>query len=142
MHGLSVVTWSRPPFEISTDHDLLDKAAVLSELKNSYWAKSLDGDLVWKSIEGSVVFGLYEKESGQVGFARVATDAARFGWVSDVYVLDELQGRGLGAFLMESLLAHPDLQTLTKWMLSTDDAFSFYERFGFHRIGESKFMVR
>ena len=142
MHGLQVVTWSRPPYEISTDMNRLDKAVVLSELKKSYWAKSLAEDLIWKSIDGSVVFGLFEDGRGQVGFARVATDAARFGWVSDVYVRDDLQGRGLGAFLMESLLAHPDLQTLTKWMLSTDDAISFYEKFGFKRIGDSKFMVR
>ncbi len=141
-HDLQTVTWSRPPFEVSTDIDRLDKAAVLSELKKSYWAMSLDADVVWKSIEGSVVFGLFEKERGQVGFARVATDAARFGWVSDVYVLDDLQGQGLGVFLMGCLLAHPDLQTLRKWMLSTDDAFSFYEKFGFQRIGDSKFMVR
>ena len=142
IHALKPVTWSRSPYEVSTDIERLDRTATLTELRASYWAKSLSSDLIWKSIEGSVAFGLFEEKRGQIGFARVATDAARFGWVSDVYVNDVCRGQGLGGFLMECMLAHPDLQTLTKWMLSTDDAFAFYQRFGFERIGDSKFMVR
>ncbi len=132
--------WQRGTFEISTDAKRLDRGRVLQELGASYWAATLPSDLVWKSVEGSVPFGLYEAAAGQIGFARVATDLARFAWISDVYVNDAWQGQGLGAWLMECVLNHPDFQTMRRWMLSTDDAFDFYARFGFERIADSKFM--
>ena len=142
MRTLSLQSWQKDGFLVSTDSSLLDRCRILSELKQSYWANKIPEDLIWQSIEGSVPFGLYDGDGQQIGFARVATDAARFAWISDVYVAADWKGKGLGTWLMECLLAHPDLQTIRRWMLSTDDAFDFYARHGFTRIGDSKFMQR
>ncbi len=142
MRVLKPVDWQKGPFTVSTDPARLDKNRLLHELGQTYWAQELPPELIWQSIEGAIPFGLYDGKKGQIGFTRVATDAARFAWVSDVYVNEAWQGKGLGVWLMECMLAHPDLQTIRRWMLATDDAFSFYERFGFQRIADTKYMVR
>jgi GNAT superfamily N-acetyltransferase len=48
-----------------------------------------------------------------------------------VFVLEPHQGRGLGVWLMQTLLAHPDLRGLRRIVLATKDAHGLYERFGF-----------
>jgi GNAT superfamily N-acetyltransferase len=69
--------------------------------------------------------------NGQVGFARVITDRATFAYLADVYVLEEHQGRGLGKWLVETVLAHPELQGLRRWVLATRDAHGLYAQIGF-----------
>ena len=90
------VEWRRGDFSISTDPARLDRAAIREFLAASYWAPGVPQDVVDRSIEGSLSFGLYEAER-QIGFARVITDRATFAYLADVYVLDEWRGRGLGA---------------------------------------------
>ena len=70
---------------ISTDKAKLDIPCIHHYLStDSYWAKNIPIELVQKSIEGSVCFGLYKKnddpatQNSQVGFARVITDNATF----------------------------------------------------------------
>ena len=75
-------------------------------------------------------FGLFEG-SRQIGFARVVTDYATFAYLADVFILEGYRGRGLAKFLMESIVAHPRLQGLRRWLLATRDAHSLYEKFGF-----------
>lgn len=142
MRDLAEQRWRKEPFEISTAHHRLDKERLLEALSQTYWAGGLPNSLIWQSIEGAIPFGLFDERGHQIGFARVATDAARFAWLSDVYVDEAMRGHGLGAWLMECCLGHPELQTVRRWMLATDDAYAFYERFGFHRVAESKYMVR
>lgn len=67
----------------------------------------------------------------QVGFARVVTDYATFAWLCDVFVAEEVRGRSLGKKLVETVLAHPELRGLRRWMLATHDAHELYRRFGF-----------
>ena len=62
------------------------------------------------------------------------TDYATFAWVADVFVLPEHRGRGLSKWLMEVILAHPQLQGFRRWVLSTKDAHGVYERFGFIKL--------
>jgi GNAT superfamily N-acetyltransferase len=86
--------------------------------------------MVDRSIDGSLCFGLFE-DGRQIGFARVITDAATFAYLADVYVLESHRGRGLATWLMKSILAHPDLQGLRRWMLVTRDAHGLYRKVGF-----------
>jgi GNAT superfamily N-acetyltransferase len=74
--------------------------------------------------------------------ARAVTDRATFAWIGDVFVLSEHRGRGLGVWLMEWLLAHPDLNDLRSIILATADAHGLYRRFGFERIDAQTFMAR
>jgi GNAT superfamily N-acetyltransferase len=124
-------TWHRDDYSISTDRSRLDINLIHNYLsEESYWATGRPREVVARSIENSLPFGIY-KGGEQVGFARVVTDYATFAWVADVFVLPEHRGRGLSKWLMEVILAHPQLQGFRRWVLSTRDAQGLYERFGF-----------
>jgi GNAT superfamily N-acetyltransferase len=122
-------------FCISTDKSKLDGNIIHDYLCNeSYWAKNIPVETVQRSIEGSYCFGLYVTEnsiSKQVGFARVITDCATFGYLADVFVLEPYRGKGLSKWLMKTIMDCPDLQGLRGWMLATRDAHALYEKFGF-----------
>jgi GNAT superfamily N-acetyltransferase len=129
-------------YEISTDPARLDLALIhrfLSE--DAYWSLGVSREVVERSIEHSLNFGLYSGAE-QVGFARVVTDYATFAWLADVFVLEPHRGRGLGRRLVGSVMAHPDLQGLRRWMLATADAHGLYEGLGFHpSAGDARFML-
>lgn len=120
------------PYEISTDRARLDVALIhrwLSE--DSYWAKGVPRDVVERSIENALCFGIYDGNGAQVGFARVITDKATFAYLADVFVLEAHRGKGLSKTLMAEILAHPELQDLRRWLLATWDAHGLYAQFGF-----------
>ncbi|HET9786143.1 MAG TPA: GNAT family N-acetyltransferase [Pyrinomonadaceae bacterium] len=123
--------WKRGEFSISTDPKQLDITVIHKYLStDSYWAQGRTVDTVKRSIENSLNFGLYKAEQ-QIGFARVVTDYATFAWLADVFVLDTYRGRGLGKWLVEVILSHPDLQRFRRWVLATKDAHELYRQFGF-----------
>jgi GNAT superfamily N-acetyltransferase len=123
--------WKRGEFSISTDPKQLDITVIHKYLStDSYWAQGRTVDTIERSIENSLNFGLYKGEQ-QIGFARVVTDYATFAWLADVFVLDAYRGRGLGKWLVEVILSHPDLQRFRRWVLATKDAHELYRQFGF-----------
>jgi GNAT superfamily N-acetyltransferase len=124
--------WRRGDFTISTDRERLDRDAIHEFLRNSYWAKGIPREVVNRSIENALCFGVYAGDR-LVGFARVISDRATFAYLSDVFVLESHRGRGLSKWLMEVVMGHPDLQGLRRWTLATRDAHGLYERFGFRR---------
>lgn len=118
-------------FLISTDKSLLQTDVVHGYLSGeSYWAEHIPLDIVEKSIENSLCFGIYES-GRQVGFARVITDMATFAYLADVFVLQDRRGLGLSKWLMEVVLSHPALQQVRRMMLITQDAQGLYQQFGF-----------
>ena len=127
------MTWTRDGYEVSDDRDRLDFRAVHAYLTRSYWSPGVPREIVERSAAGSMPFGLYATDGAQVGYARVTSDRTTFAYVADVYVLEEHQGRGLGRWLMECVLAHSDLQGLRRWLLTTQDAHGLYEKVGFVR---------
>lgn len=118
---------------MSTDPAKLDLALVHSFLRDSYWARSIPREVVERALAGSIGFGLYETNR-QVGFARVITDRATFAYLADVFVVESHRGRGLARVLLASILAHPDLQGLRRFLLATKDAHGLYEKFGFRPV--------
>jgi hypothetical protein len=147
---------SRDGYRISTDPALLDLDAIHGYLTASYWSPGIPRATVARAIAHSLNFGLYEQGQssvgsqptrsnatrnpqnatalGQIGFARVATDHATFAYLMDVFVLPEHRGKGLSLWLMEAIMAHPDLQNLRIFRLATRDAHSLYEKVGFTRV--------
>jgi GNAT superfamily N-acetyltransferase len=124
-------SWERGEYLISTDLSRLDVALIHKFLSNeSYWAVGRRVEVVRRSIDNSLCFGIYRKTE-QVGFARVVTDFATFAWLADVFVLPKHRGHGLAKWLMEVILAHPELQGFRRWVLATKDAHSLYAQFGF-----------
>jgi GNAT superfamily N-acetyltransferase len=123
--------WQRGEYTISTDRDRLDIPIIHNFISNeSYWAKGRSIETVRRSLDNSINFGLYKNDQ-QIGFGRVVTDYATFAWIADVFVLSEHRGRGLSQWLMEVILAHPELQGFRRWVLATKDAHGLYARFGF-----------
>ncbi|MBN8586655.1 MAG: GNAT family N-acetyltransferase [Ignavibacteria bacterium] len=115
----------------STDKDKLQFDVIHNFLANdSYWAKGISRDILKRSINNSECFGIYSG-SQQVGFARVVTDKATFGYIGDVFVLQPHRGRGISKNLMTFILKHPELQGFRRWMLLTADAQELYSKFGF-----------
>ena len=126
-----------PDYDISTDPARLNPVAIHAYLSRSYWAEGIPLELVKRSLEGSLCFGLYHR-GAQVGLARLITDRATFAYLCDVYVLEEHRGQGLGEALMEALHAHPDLQGLRRFVLVTRDAHELYRRFGWSSLARSE----
>jgi len=119
---------------ISTDPGRLDLDVVHGFLSHSYWAEGIPRQTVLRSIAHSIPFGLYqetERGEAQVGFARAVSDHATFAYLADVFVLDAHRGHGLGIWLVECIVAHPELQSLRRWMLATKDAHGVYTELGF-----------
>jgi len=127
---LTTAEWNRERFTITCDPTRIDGAAVHAFLVGSYWAQNIPREVVDRSIEGSLCFALLDG-ARQVGFARVITDRATFAYLGDVYVLAELRGKGLGKWLIDCVMKHPDLQGLRRWMLVTRDAHDLYGPAGF-----------
>ena len=122
-------------YTISTDPARLDLDRIHRFLSTeAYWSPGVARDVVERSIENSVCFGVYAPGGEQVGFARVVTDRATFAWLADVYVESEHRGHGLGKRLVAEVLEHPELQGLRRWMLGTADAHELYRRFGFDAL--------
>lgn len=127
-------------YTLSTDPSRLDIDVVHTYLsEHSYWARGRSRSVVERSIEHSLCFGVYQGKH-QVGFARVITDFAVHAYLADVFVLPEHRGRGLGKWLVASMLSHPLLRGVTKWSLDTRDAQGLYEPFGFERAAPGRHM--
>jgi len=125
--------WRRGDYVISDDPSRVDAAVAHAFLARSYWADGVPRDIVERAIDGSLNFGLYHDDE-MVGFARIVSDYATFAYVADVFVLEAHRGRGLGVWLMETVVAHPRLQGLRRWMLGTRDAHGLYEKVGFEPV--------
>jgi GNAT superfamily N-acetyltransferase len=132
----------RDGYEISTDPARLDRDAIHAFLRIAYWSTGIERDVVERSIDSSIPFGLYAPDGELAGFARAVTDGATFAWIADVFVLDPHRGRGLGVWLVENVLAHPEVRDVRRVMLGTADAHGLYERFGFRPPVEGRMMIR
>ena len=124
--------WHKGDYRISTDNNLLDLAIIHGFLTTSYWSEGIPFNIVKRSIDHSLNFGLY-KGNQQIGFARVITDYATFAYIGDVFILEPYRGRGLSKWLMEVVAEHPELQGLRQWILFTRDAHGLYQKTGFTR---------
>lgn len=127
--GGKYMEWKRNEFVISDDKSLINIDSIHGLLSKSYWAKDRTKDTIKKSVEGSIVFGVYHKEI-QVGFARVVSDKATFAWICDVIINEDFRGQGLGKWLMECVVNYSDIKN-TKQLLATRDAHGLYEKYGF-----------
>jgi GNAT superfamily N-acetyltransferase len=117
--------------EILTDQDRLDVSMIHSFLSTeSYWVPGISRASVEKCIRHSLCFGAY-LDGRQIGFARVVTDYVRYAHLLDVFVLPEFRGRGTAKLLMENILAHPQLRTIVRYTLGTQDAHRLYALYGF-----------
>lgn len=126
---------------LTTDAERVDLDVVWGFLRHSYWSPGIERDVVARGIANSIAFSVFDATGGQAAFARVVTDRSRFAWLADVFVLEAHRGRGLGVWLVETVVTHPDLASL-RIVLATADAHGLYERFGFRSVDVARMMER
>lgn len=130
--------WHRDEFVISDDLSRVQVEVVADFLAKTFWGHKRPREVVEKLIQTSMCFSLFRRQE-QIGFARVVTDYAVFSWLSDVVIKDGYRGRGLGEWLVECILDHPQIAG-TQFVLQTTDAAGLYKKFGFQ--GNEKLMTR
>ncbi|WP_120002873.1 GNAT family N-acetyltransferase [Nesterenkonia muleiensis] len=119
-------------FEVDTDRSRLDLVKVHQWLStDAFWAVGRPFDVVTQAANVSVNFGVYDPDNVQVGYARVFTDGATFGWLCDVYIAREARGRGIGTALSKVIVDAIRPLRLKRFMLSTADAHEVYAKVGF-----------
>jgi GNAT superfamily N-acetyltransferase len=121
--------WLRGEYSLVDDRDKLDLGAITALLQSTYWAANRPREIIARTLHHSLNFGLFWR-GRQIGFARVVTDHATVGYLCDVVIAPEHRGKGLGGWLLETLLNHPNLRTC-RIDLFTKDAQEFYREFGF-----------
>lgn len=118
-------------FVLDDDRDRVDREAVHAFLTTSYWAAGRSRELIDELVATAArVVGLYAADARQVGFARVVSDGRTVSYLADVYVLEEVRGRGLGVELVRFTVDEGELAK-TKWLLHTRDMHRLYAKVGF-----------
>ncbi|OTB14573.1 hypothetical protein K445DRAFT_318981 [Daldinia sp. EC12] len=135
--------WYRDEFLISTEPLLIQVDAVNEALSSDmmWWAQGLPRDMIKKALHNSLCLGLYvlpkstsemagQSSPKQVGLVRVVTDDVTFAYLTDVYVLPEYQGKGLGRWMMECLNEVIQGWThLRRFMFLTSDRMDLYRKY-------------
>lgn len=137
--------WQKDNYIISTDKSRLDFAIIHKFIScESYWGIGRSQDVIERAINNSTIcFGVYRGKE-QIGFARVTSDLTTFAYLADVFILLDYRGQGLGRWLIQTIVNHPELAMLKRIMLFTQTP-EFYDAAGFKLYDptdKSKFMVR
>ena len=125
----------RDQFTISTDPERLDTDAICDFLTRAYWANTRPRERTERALQNSLVFGVYEGEK-QIGLARVVSDYSIFAYLCDVFIHEDYRAHGLGKWLIRTIMEHPDLRDVRRWLLVTNDAHGLYKQFGFTSIAD------
>jgi GNAT superfamily N-acetyltransferase len=126
-------------YSVSDDPERIDRAWVGTWLaEQSYWATGRPRQVQERAMDHSLCFGVYAPDDSQVGFCRYVTDRATFAWLCDVFVDEAHRGSGLGVFLVEISLTHPDLAGVRRHVLVTNTAQGLYSRFGYATFDQAE----
>ncbi len=142
-HTLALQTWTRPDgYSLSTDRARIDIDVVDRFLTDeAYWTDGLPRPVLERALAGSLPMGLYAPDGAMAGFARLVTDHAVFAYLRDVFVLPTHRGRGLAPWLALTIRSHPELATVTSWMLATRDAHAVYAKAGYAPVPHPEYYM-
>jgi GNAT superfamily N-acetyltransferase len=132
----------RDGYTLSTDRARLDAAAVHSFLvSDAYWARDLSRPNLERALAGSLPVGIYTPDGQLAAFGRVVTDYAVFAYLRDVFTLPAHRGKGLATWVATAIREHPELATVSTWMLATRDAHDVYERAGYQPVPHPEYYM-
>jgi len=137
---------TRDGFLISDDIRRIDREAVWAFISHAYWARNRSREQHERALDRSLCLGVYRPvsqagASGQMGFARIISDYAITAHIADVYILEPYRGQGLGKWLVQTILDHPELKLVRRFTLNTDDAQGLYARYGFGPLRQPSAMM-
>jgi GNAT superfamily N-acetyltransferase len=116
---------------ITDDRNRLDIDRICNWLADSYWAGDRERPVVERSLANSMPFGVYAPDGEHVALARAITDESSFAWLADVVVDPSWRGRGIGTWLVASVVEHLSGMGVPRFLLATRDAHEVYGRVGF-----------
>lgn len=128
-------------YKTSSNIKDMDLSVIHNFISNSYWAKGIPLNTMEKAINNSLCFGVFTDSGEQVAFARMVTDSTTFAYLADVFVTKAHRGNGLSKLLMQTIMAHPNLQGIRRMLLATRDAHNLYEQFGFKALSSPKLFM-
>lgn len=139
--GRYKMEWQKESYRLTTDVTLFDMDVLFRFIsEESYWARGMSRQTFERAVRHSLCFGLFDGEL-QIGFGRVVSDFASVAYLKDVFIREDYRQRGLSKWMMECILAYPDLQEIRRWLLVTADAQELYKKFGFTPLkAPEKFM--
>jgi len=118
-------------YTITTDKTLMRPLEIHKWLsERSYWCVGIPFETFKTSFDNSFCIGALQ-DGRQVGFARLVTDYAVFGYLADVYVEETHRGKGISKKMIETLMNMDWVKGLRGIKLGTRDAQRLYEQFGF-----------
>lgn len=130
------------PIRVTSQLKEMDFQTIYDFITNSYWAEGIPQETLIKGLQNSLCFAALTEENKTVGFARVITDKATFGYLADVFVLPRYRGQGISRQLMDAVMAHSDLQGLRRFMLATKDAHGLYSKYGFSPVADASMLMQ
>ncbi|WP_375288423.1 GNAT family N-acetyltransferase [Sphingomonas sp.] len=119
--------------DYSDDRARLDVPRIHAWLAGSYWSPGIARETVERALAGSHPLGAF-RDGAQVGYARIISDRATFGWIADVFVDESVRGEGISRGLVGWFLAHSAYRDLRRIALVTADAHGVYAPLGFHPL--------
>ena len=128
-----VLETRRDQLTISTDPKRLDIDAICDFLTRAYWANTRPRERTEDALQNSLVFGVYDGDK-QIGLGRVVSDYSIFAYLCDVFIHEDYRAHGLGKWLIQTVMEHPNLKDVRRWLLVTNDAHGLYKEFGFASI--------
>ena len=129
--------WRCGEYVISDDPARFDADALHDFLEvEGYWAQGRSREQTAVAVANSVVLGVYGPDESMVGGARIVTDRATFGWLTDVHVLAEHRGRGLGEAMVAAACEHPAVAGIKRLLLAAGGARELYRPLGFAELSE------
>ena len=131
--------WKEGEYKISNDKSLLSLEKICELLSKSYWASKRPKEIIEKSIDNSICYGIYYNEE-QIGYGRIITDYATTCYICDVILDEKYRGKGLGKKLIECMIEFEDFYNKFG-ILATKDAHGLYQQYGFIK-DEKKLMYR
>jgi GNAT superfamily N-acetyltransferase len=131
---IETMEWKKELYLITDDQSRIQLDIVIKFLcEESSWAQDIPPETIEVSILNSLCFSIFD-DTKQIGFARVITDYSVFGYLEDVFINTAYRGAGIGQWLIDCILSHPNVKRLKTLMLTTEDAQGLYAKFGFTKV--------
>ena len=126
----------------SDDPERVNIPQLLALYHVTYWAKGRSAAQVERALQYSRPIITAWDGDRMVGFTRVISDLTYRATIWDVIVAETHRKRGIGREMMRKVLDHPDLKTVTMFLLLTKDRQPFYEHLGFKAEDEMSMLFR